>query len=144
MEQSTINQRLKFLVDNLAKTAKDFSAAIEESPTNTSNYTGKRQTEPRAEYLSKVLFHFGNVNARWLMTGEGEAFTSGEPTIIQAQEKNSGNVVGQITGGKNKFTTLADCAKENEHLRAQVALLNRHLDEKERTIQILLNQQPKP
>lgn len=141
MTQTTINQRIKILIEKLGLNAKVFSERIEESPTTTHNYIGKRQTEPRAQYLSKALSHFTHVNARWLMTGEGDAFASGEYLITQTQEKNSGNVVGQITGGRNKFMTLADCAKENEHLRTQLEQLKSQLGDKERTIQILLKQQ---
>ena len=146
MEQATINQRLKFLIGKLGLTAKAFSEAIEESPTTTHNYISERNAEPRARYLSKTLSHFAHIDARWLMTGDGDVFTSQvteEQANHQPSKKNSGNIVGSITGGKNQFTTLADCAKDNENLRTQLEQLKSQLNDKERTIQILLKQQPK-
>ena len=138
----SINQRLKDLIDKLNLTAKAFSEAINESPTNTSNYTGKRQAEPRAQYLSKVLFHFGHVNARWLMTGEGQPFgpeiASGANGLVPTNKnfKNSivvsGNVGGSATQNRGASATEAAMQREIEFLQAQVA-------EKERTIQILLS-----
>ena len=144
MIQLTINQRLKILIEKVSPNAKVFSETIEESPATTHNYIGKRQTEPRAQYLSKVLSHFADVDARWLMTGQGDVFTSQEAeeqANHQPSKKNSGNIVGSITGGKNQFTTLADCAKDNENLRTQLEQLKSQLGDKERTIQILLKQQ---
>ena len=87
------------------------------------------------------------MNTRWLLTGEGEAFDSeAAETRAEYQNlgKNSGNMVGNITGGKNKFTTLADCAKENEHLRAQVIQLTSQLADKQEIIQLLKSQKPNP
>lgn len=141
MEQEPITQRVKFLAESLAESVRAFGTAVGEKQTTTSNYINGRN-KPSSDFLEKIVIRFRNVSAHWLLTGEGEAFTSEASTIIQAQEKNLGNVVGTISGGKNKFTTLADCAKENEHLRTQVEQLKSQLGDKERTIQILLKQQP--
>jgi hypothetical protein len=145
--QTTINQRLKFLVESLAKSTREFSGLISESPTTTHNYTGKRNAEPRADYLSKVLLHFGHIDARWLMTGEGEPFlpnpTSTETnsaTLSKNKNFSRSQVIGSNAGSATQNLTsppadLTALQRENELLRSQLA-------DKERTIQILLKQQP--
>lgn len=126
MEESTINQRLKFLVDTLSVSAKAFSETIGESPTNTHNYTSKRNTEPRAEYLQKVAFHFSNVNTRWLLTGDGEPFI-GE---VQPVTKNTTRIK-KVTGGAvhsgtgNQLITLEACQQELENTKRDMASLQR-------------------
>lgn len=124
MEQQTINQRLKFLVDNIGISSRAFSELIGESPTNTHNYIGARQAEPRASYLTKVLFHFSNINPAWLMLGEGEPFKEGStPTQNQTNitgKKNPVNVAGNNhgTATTNNYG-LSDCEKERDGLRAE-------------------------
>lgn len=132
MEHTTINQRIKFLIDKLAVSARAFSDAIEDSPTNTQNYIGPRQTAPKHEYLAKVVRHFSNVNAQWLLTGEGEPFI-GEipvPKVAVTNKKNKGPVQNN-TGDHNTITnnvkledcerTLASFKKDVEHLQVQLA-----------------------
>lgn len=155
MTQESINQRIKFLVDTLSPSARAFSEAIKESPTNTFNYIGGRLVEPRAEYLEKIIRHFGNISAHWLLTGEGEPFLSQASNgviqtgnlnqagnnNIQKIKGNKGNVIGNNLGTATQNSAARDdyqrdlliAQKENELLRSQLA-------DKERTIQILLNQ----
>ena len=159
MEQTTINQRIKFLVDKYNLSSRAFSELIGESPTNTHNYIGSRQAEPRASYLTKVLFHFSDVNPAWLMTGQGEPFLSGNTEVgitqtgtfnqagnsnIQKAKGNKNNV--QTNNGDHATITnnvkLENCQRDLEASRKEVALLTSQLADKERTIQILLKQQP--
>jgi hypothetical protein len=150
MEQDTINQRLNFLVESLAQSARAFSDAIGESPTNTHNYiSGGRK--PKPEYLKSLLLHYRNISAHWLLTGEGEPFLPDSPILTHetnanyvksknfSQNLNSGintGTVGNTTGVGQSLSQEQQTAlqRENELLRAQLA-------DKERTIQILLSQQ---
>jgi len=151
--QPTINQRLKILIEKVSPNAKAFSETIEESPATTHNYIGKRQTEPRAQYLAKVLYHFADLNARWLMTGEGEAFPASatEPPIIyQTQKKNTGNVIG-TNNGTATVNHLAECEKDLLAAQKEIAGLNSQLADKDELIRskqeiidLLRNNQPKP
>jgi hypothetical protein len=157
VSETTINQRLKFLIGKLAVSARAFSEMIGESPTNTQNYVGSRQTEPKHEYLAKVVHHFDTVNAHWLLTGEGAPFlndlqagttqtgnfnqagTSNKQTV----KSNKGNVQ---TGGGNTMNnlTLDDCKndlekaqREIEYLRGQLKMQETVLAAKEETITLL-------
>lgn len=138
MQESTINQRLKFLIETLSVSVRAFSESIGESTGNTNNYIGSRQLAPKHEYLAKVLTHFSDVNAHWLLTGIGEPFKEGStPTQNQTNISGKKNNVA-VTGGHGKTIqnnyTLADCEKERDSLRAerdsllvQVELLNGQL-----------------
>ena len=132
MSKDTINQRLKFLVESLSTSVRAFSEAIGDSSSNTNNYIGSRQTEPKPEYLAKVINHFGNVSAHWLLTGNGEPFIGDAPTppVAITNKKNKGPVQNN-TGDHNTITNnvqLEDCKrdlastkKDVEHLQAQLA-----------------------
>ena len=134
MAKGAINQRLKFLITQLSPSVREFSEAIGESTSNTNNYIGARQTEPKPDYLAKVLNHFNTINAHWLLTGEGEPFLIAG-AALQAQtnisgKKNAVNVTGTNhgTATQNNYTltdcekSLAAAQKENELLREQLVM----------------------
>jgi hypothetical protein len=131
---------------------------IGESPTNTQNYIGSRQTEPKHEYLAKVVHHFDNVNAHWLLTGEGEPFLSvlsGDVTQTgnfnqagtsnkQTVRGNRGNVIGTNNGTAIGSVELEDCKRglneaqrEIEYLRGQLKMQESVLAAKDETITLL-------
>ncbi len=138
MQETTINQRLKFLIETLSVSVRAFSESIGESTGNTNNYIGSRQLAPKHEYLAKVLTHFSEVNAHWLLTGEGEPFKEGSApaqnqTTISGK-KNNVAVAGSHGKAILNNYNLADCEKERDSLRAerdsllkQVELLNGQL-----------------
>ena len=135
------------MIEKLGLSAKAFSNIIEESPTTTHNYVSSRNAEPRATYLASIIHHFAHVSAHWLLTGQGEALLSEmaePPAVYQTQKKNTGTIVGTISGGKNKFTTLQDCEVANANLRKEVEQLRAHLTDKEKLIRLLEASKPNP
>ncbi|MGI4733837.1 MAG: hypothetical protein ACRYG7_01520 [Janthinobacterium lividum] len=144
MQETTINQRLKFLIETLSVSVRAFSEAIGESTGNTNNYLGSRQLAPKHEYLSKVLTHFSNVNAHWLLTGNGEPFlTDSTAPLSQTNISGDRNNVASGQNGKaiQKNYGLSDCEKERDGLRAerdslakQVELLHGQLQTKDALI----------
>jgi hypothetical protein len=149
MEQRPINQRLTFLLQSLKMSARTFSEAIGESPTNTQNYVGSRNAEPRASYLENVLRHFTLINPLWLLTGEGRPFLPDEEEaadIIQVltSPQNKGNVIGTNNGTATVTnTTLADCEKDLKVANEKIALLTSQVADKERIIRLYESQQSK-
>jgi hypothetical protein len=156
VSKGAINQRLKFLVESLSTSVRAFSEAIGDSSSNTNNYIGSRQTEPKPEYLAKVINHFSNVDAHWLLTGVGEPFKGNGPSAQNqtniSGKKNAVNVVGNNhgTATQNNYT-VADCEKERdaykaerdqarqqvEHLQAQLATKDALIASKEETLTVL-------
>ncbi|MBJ6109466.1 hypothetical protein JAO73_10605 [Hymenobacter sp. BT523] len=139
-----------------------FSEAIGDSSSNTNNYIGSRQTEPKPEYLSKVVNHFRTVNAHWLLTGEGEPFLSypqtGTTQTGYFNQAGSGNKQS-IKGSKGKIQAgsdgtnvalencqrdLAAATKEIESLRQQLTMAQALLEAKEETLSLLRSQYNRP
>jgi hypothetical protein len=141
MEQDSVNQRIKFLIEQKALSARAFSEAIQESPTNTHNYTGKRNSMPGADYLEKILLHFEDVNAHWLLTGQGAPFLFPPPAMNNETKatikKTKGNVQANSGQTVNNITMedcqrdLAICRAELEASRNEIKLLREQLEIKD-------------
>jgi hypothetical protein len=152
--ETTINQRLKILIETLSSSVRAFSEAIGDSASNTQNYIGARKVEPKPEYLAKVLNHFSTVNAHWLLTGNGEPFLSHPPTMTNENKPSIKKTKGNIQSNSGQTVnniTMADCEKdllacqakleaaENEIklLRDQLALQASLVAAKDETITLL-------
>ena len=146
MAQTTINERLKILIDSLGMSARAFSTAIGSGDTNTRNYLD-RGSKPGAEYLEKIVRRFESVNSVWLLTGEGEPFLPGtQPTQNVSTNKGKGNIVGQNITTAIGNITLDDCKRELgtyqrevEHLKQQLELKDALLAAKEEMLVLLRN-----
>lgn len=146
--QTTINQRLKFILDNLGMSARSFSRAIGVADNNTQNYLGDTPALPKADYLEKVVLHFKSINPTWLLTGEGEPFIGDAPTppVSISNKKNRGPVQNN-TGSHNTINNnillencqrdLAAATKEVELLRQQLTMAQALLEAKEETLSLL-------
>ena len=153
--EKPINQRIKFLLEALKLSARDFSRAVGVPDNNTQNYLEPRFAQPKADYLEKVMLHFRSINPQWLLTGQGEPFqsdTGGTTANIDAQ-KNKGNIQNN-TGSHNTITynvKLDNCErdleaakKENEHLRTQLDLKDALLAAKEEMLVLLRGSHNRP
>ncbi len=146
MSEPTINQRLKFLIEHLSTSVRAFSESIGDSYSNTQNYIGSRQLAPKHEYIAKVLKHFSNVNARWLLTGEGEPFTGEAPAAPANSNtrKNKGPVPQTTDSRAADHAQLANCQRDLEATKKEaagyqreIALLESQLKDKEEIITLL-------
>lgn len=129
MSEATINQRLKFLIERLSTSVRAFSEAIGDSYSNTQNYIGTRQLAPKHEYLAKVINHYSDVNAQWLLTGQGEPFLS-DPQIpstnLNAKKISRSQFVasnqGKAVMNANEYEKdLTTARKDIERLQEQLA-----------------------
>jgi hypothetical protein len=131
MEQNPINQRVKFLAERLADNPRAFSMSIGESTTNTHKYVNGN-TKPNPEFLEKIVSRFRNVDAHWLLTGEGEPFKEGEaPNQNQTNISGKKNAVNVASGNGTATTnniTLADCEKERDSYKAQLEKAQREVE----------------
>jgi hypothetical protein len=148
MPESTINQRLKILIDALGMKVRTFSTALEISEATTRNYLD-RGSKPGADYLQKILERFERANITWLLTGIGEPLLpksgeASEPRSISQKNISGGQTIGVVhgTATQNQYT-MAECEKDLASARKEIALLTSQLADKERTIQILLDKSGK-
>lgn len=144
MSETTINQRLNFLLKELGMKAGAFARALELSETTVRNYVD-RTAKPSSEVLEKISNTFRQVNLVWLITGRGEPFISNdEEAMTQTNISGDRNNVANGKNGKaiQKNYNLSDCERERDVLRVerdglakQVELLTGQLKMQETIIQ---------
>jgi hypothetical protein len=126
--EKPINQRIKFLLEALSLSARDFSRAVGVPDNNTQNYLEPRFAQPKADYLEKVVLHFESINPIWLLTGKGEPFLSGAaPTINTAHIRNNSGI-GINTGTATQHITLEACQRELEAMKRDAASYQREIE----------------
>jgi hypothetical protein len=113
--EKPINQRIKFLLEALSLSARDFSRAVGVPDNNTQNYLEPRFAQPKADYLEKVVLHFESINPIWLLTGKGEPFLSGAAPTIN-------------TGTATQHITLEACQRELEAMKRDAASYQREIE----------------
>lgn len=125
----TINDRMEMLVnEHFDGNKAAFAKAIGLSPTGLSNYLGsKRRSKPSVDMVTKIVTNL-NVDAYWLLTGKKSQLTQ---LSIEGHHNqvNGEGAQGNINGG-----TTVDVAV----LKEQIKSMQQLLEEKERTIKILM------
>ncbi len=71
---NTISDRVGLLINTLGYNKRTFSQAIGLSNDVTIGRIINEQREPSYKILNSIIQTFGNVNAKWLLTGQGEIF----------------------------------------------------------------------
>ena len=124
-----INDRMEMLVNehfNGNKAA--FAKAIGIEPSTMSSYIGnKRRSKPSIDMVTKIVTSL-NVDAYWLLTGK-----KSHPTQLSI-EGHHNQVNGEGAQGNINGEASVDVAVLEERIKAMQQLL----DEKERTIKILM------
>ena len=105
----SIKQRYLDLINHYAGGNKRrFSNMIGIGPTVLENIVGKRETKPSFDVLEKTLSTFVNLNARWLITGEGK---------FESNAENNHTVAGE---SMNALEMIKSLASENALLRREI------------------------
>jgi transcriptional regulator with XRE-family HTH domain len=145
--QTTINERLKILVEILGTNQNALAVMLGLSPSTFRNYTD-RESKPGYEVLEKLYHSFKHINLYWLF---GEP---GEPLLPDAAASNSsvsGNrkisrslFIAHQSGGSatqnQGLATAEQAVTQLEQATMQLELVRAQLAEKERTIQLLSDQ----
>jgi hypothetical protein len=159
--ETTVNERLKILMNALHLSPTAFAKVLGVSGSTVRNYfDSERNTKPGYEVLEKLYHSFGHINLPWLFGAPGSPLVADKLETGTTQTGNSnqagtgnkqtikGNNVGIQNGGavhqyKSKLPVQAEGIDDVEMLKTLVQQLRSQLDDKERTIQILLTQLPK-
>lgn len=125
----TINDRMEMLVnEHFDGNKAAFAKAIGLSPTGLSNYLGsKRRSKPSIDMVTKIVTNL-NVDAYWLLTGKKSQLTQ------LSIEGHHNQVNGEGAQGNINSGTTVDVAV----LKEQIKSMQQLLEEKERTIKILM------
>jgi hypothetical protein len=143
-KQSTINERLKFLIEKLGMSIRGFSSELGVSDTNTRNYID-RGSKPNSDYLQKLLRRFDSINPTWLLLGDGEPFLgSATPTTTNTAHIKNNSGIGINNGTATQHITLEACQRELEAVKRdaasyqrEIALLKGQLEDKNEIIMLL-------
>ena len=123
----TINDRIECIVnDKFSGNKSSFAKAIGLDRFTIGNYIGsKRRSKPPVDMLEKIVRAL-NVDAYWLLTGEGE--------MLKSDATDQSNAVSHLNvqGGEVNVTQSNTNSADNETVKTLRTLLA----EKERTIQI--------
>lgn len=123
----TINDRIECIVnDKFSGNKSSFAKAIGLDRFTIGNYIGsKRRSKPPVDMLEKIVRAL-NVDAYWLLTGEGE--------MLKSDATDQSNAVSHLNvqGGELNVTQSNTNSADNETVKTLRTLLA----EKERTIQI--------
>lgn len=95
VKTDSITERLQYIIDEIFEGNKAaFARKIGIAPTSISNYLGKERTsKPSSDILGDIVTFIPNINAKWLLTGEGDAFS------------NEYSIDYSLKGGKNTQST---------------------------------------
>lgn len=90
--ENTISDRIFALIEALGYNKRSFSNELGLSNDVTIGRIVNEQREPSFKILSMIIQTFGNINANWLLTGEGE---------MLLDNKKNGNLNGNLNGNPN-------------------------------------------
>jgi hypothetical protein len=146
MSELTMSERLKFLLSALNLKIGPFARTMGVSDTNVRNYLD-RGSKPSSEFLETLILNFDTINPAWLLTGKGEPFlsppTENPPLTANTKKISRSQVIGSVGGDVHQNTLDPLSAEQHAALQREIELLRSQLNDKERIIQLLLNQQPK-
>jgi phage repressor protein C with HTH and peptisase S24 domain len=97
--ETLVSKRLSLLVDHISNgNEKKFAESIGVKPAVINNYTtGKQQSKPGFEVMSKILDRYPHVNIDWLITGYGEMLKTEKKNnpfnVLVSTQDTSGNLV---------------------------------------------------
>lgn len=86
----TINERLRILIPDLGFDSWDkFDKELGNGRSTTVAICGERKQKPGALYMEKILLRFPNVNANWLLAGQGDMYLPKKSLMDYVQELES-------------------------------------------------------
>jgi transcriptional regulator with XRE-family HTH domain len=153
--ESTVNERLKILMNALNLSPAAFAKVLGVSGSTVRNYfDSERNTKPGYEVLEKLYNSFGHINLPWLFGAPGSPLIVDKLEVSTTQTGNfnqaSTNNTQKVKGSKNNVQNnngdhatitnnlVDDCRRDLKAANEKISLLTSQLADKERTIQILM------
>lgn len=103
--QQSVNERVKFLVDNLCEgNVSRFAKEIGVSHTSINTLMpGDRGSKPGFETIAKISTRYPEVNIDWLITGQGEPFKDSPGTMSGINSAKAGTF-NNVGTSRNKIS----------------------------------------
>lgn len=132
----TVNQRITKIYENLQISQYRFAKDTGISTATLNNIVLDSEGKPSFTTIQKILNSYKNLNARWLITGEGEMWLNGEQTINSDSNFTYNEWIKEVkvdlekecklTGGMCAFEMLPELKAENEKLKQELAELKKN------------------
>lgn len=100
-----------------------------------SNIFNEKQ-QPSSEFLKRFLVLYNDINARWLLTGEGDMLIGDGKSQANVANRST---VGSMNIGSSVSSTTADnnILVENSYLKKEIKLKDQIIKDKEEQISLL-------
>jgi transcriptional regulator with XRE-family HTH domain len=132
--QTTINQRVKILIDHFAEgNQRDFAKAIGLSPSTINTVIGSRQTKPGYEIINAIISRYDNVNTEWLFKGTGEMLLTDQQ---QAKDKQPANAGKEKNGQAAKYKVLLAVQEDQAKYEKLLKSLEEQIEQDEINLEI--------
>jgi transcriptional regulator with XRE-family HTH domain len=110
-----MKDRIQQIIDYKRISAGDLAEILEVQRSNISHILNGRN-KPGAVFIEKLLQAFPNVNARWLLTGEGTMLVSNatneiSDTIEQGSDSNKQQKLPSFSDSSSKAPSIQDKSK---------------------------------
>lgn len=137
--QNEFAERLRNLIEELNMNKNSFSVKLGVSPTIIHNIIDGRGSKPSYEVLHKIVTTFKNVNAYWLLMGEGDMLIESsekEKLVLSKSELELKNekIVLYEELLKAKEETIISQKSENQLLKKEIQRLEQALENTQNSI----------
>lgn len=132
----TVNQRITKIYENLQISQYRFAKDTGISTATLNNIVLDSEGKPSFTTIQKILNSYENLNARWLITGEGEMWLNGGQEMISDSNLPYKELIKEVkvyfekecklTGGMCAFEMLPELKAENEKLKQELAELKKN------------------
>lgn len=114
----TINERIEELIKALGfNSLNKFDKALSVPRNTTLMYCGGKRSKPGPDFINKLLITFPLIDARWLMTGDGEIFSPEKQRkeYVESLEKR----LEAVEREKRRYETMIDMAAQRNNSNFQ-------------------------
>lgn len=130
--ENEIAQRLRLIIESLGMNTNSFSKKIGKSYSNVT-YILEGKVKPGFDFISTILKFYPHINSGWLITGEGEMFTS-----INSELRADGYLQEHLRNLEKQFAEI------REMFNSELAVKNQQIAAKDRQIEKLIDSMGKP
>ena len=108
----TIAQRLRLFLDNLGIEQQELANTISISKQVVSNAINGKTKYPKSDFLIQLLDGYPNINLYWLLTGEGEMFTTADNSNFSTENEvlksENTELRNELIKSQNRIIELLD------------------------------------
>ncbi|MDX8339571.1 helix-turn-helix transcriptional regulator [Draconibacterium sp. IB214405] len=121
-----MKDRIKNFIEAKGISAGELAAVLDVQRSNISHILNGRN-KPGASFIERLLVEFPDLNARWLLTGQGDMFNGEAPVTISPQQK-----LPIVEEAVSKHPVIENTTKEkdvvNDPIKSSTEVLSTEVD----------------